>query len=262
MITFYCQNVWNHNPTGYRNKIIRNIIREEGADVCAFQECGPETIRVGADALPVLLSDEYCEVLPELCDSNFTPVFYKKGKFNLLDSGYFLYTGLNDVNSKSVTWAYLEEITTGNRAVFASTHFWWKEEGEINNLQRIENARQLKAFCDEITEKYNVPVIIGGDFNNGKNADAGDAPYRAMIEMGFCDTRLFAKKTTQSYTHHEYPEELCDGSYRNGPMPVRNLDNIFVCGKPLTELLEFDVLTSQAALDSSDHCPLVARLEL
>ena len=262
MITFYCHNVWNHNPTGYRNKLIRELISKEGADVCAFQECGPETIRVGDDALPVLLSDEYCEVLPELCDRNFTPVFYKKEKFNLLDCGYFLYTGLNDVNSKSVTWAYLEEMSTGKRAIFAATHFWWKEEGEINNLQRIENARQLKDFCAEMTERYNVPVIIGGDFNNGKNAEAGDAPYRAMLEMGFCDTRLFAKKTTEAYTHHDYPEELPDGSYRNGPLPVRNLDNIFVYGKSVAELMQFDVLTSQMALDSSDHCPLVARLEL
>lgn len=262
MITFYCQNVWNHNPTEYRNKLIRELIREEGADVCAFQECGPETIRVGGAPLPPLLSDEYEEVRPELCGVNFTPVFYKREKFALLDSGYFLYDGLNDVNSKSVTWAYLEEKETGKGAIFASTHFWWKEEGEIHNLQRIENARQLKRFCDGITEKYNVSVIIGGDFNNGKNSEQGDEPYHTMLEMGFRDARYFAKKSTGTLTHHDYPEELPDGSYCNGPLPVRILDNIFTYGKELCDIVRFDVLTSEYALNSSDHCPLVAEFEL
>ena len=106
----YCQYVWNFNPSEYRNTLISELIKEFDADVCCFQECGPGTNRVGGSPLPDLLSESYIEVCPEYADRNYTPVFYKAEKYNLMDCGYFLYEGHNDANSKSVTWAVLEDV--------------------------------------------------------------------------------------------------------------------------------------------------------
>ncbi len=262
MITFYNHNVWNHNPTEYRNNLIRELIHELDADVCTFQECGPDTTRSGEAPLPVLMSDRYTEVCPDKTGYNYTPVFYKTDKFSLVDSGYFLYDGLNDANSKSVTWALLEEKSSSKRFVAASTHFWWMEESERDNLQRINNARQLRGFLDRVIARYAVPIIVGGDFNNGENSAQGDEPYRVMLEMGFCDIRLCADESTDSYTHHDYPVLTHNGKYENGALPVRNLDYIFVYGNTSVKARKFDILTSQKALDSSDHCPLVGYFEL
>ena len=257
MITIYDQNVWNYSPASYRNTLIRSLISEFDADICAFQECGPETNRSARLALPALMEDEYLEVCPEYANVNFTPVFYKKDKFLLLDSGYFLYDGLNDSDSKSVTWAVFEEKNSSDKFAVISTHFWWMFTSEKDNEQRLRNVDQLYEISNYIIKKHNVPVIIGGDFNNGKNSMQGEEPYKYMLEKGFCDIRLSAKETTDEYTHHEYPILNGDSIYEKGSLPEKNLDYIFTYGNYPLKAKKFDIITTQNALDSSDHCPLI-----
>lgn len=261
MLTFYDQNVWNHNPSGYRNGLIRELVKENGADVCAFQEFGPNSTRMGDPALDVLMLDEFAEVCPELRDTSYTALFYKKDRFNLIDSGYLLYDGFNDCNSKSVIWAVLEDKDTKKRFAAMSTHFWWQFESEKDNEQRLQNVEQIEAVCKEVIAKHKVPVIIGGDFNNGKDSEQGDMPYHTMLKKGFRDIRLTADVTTNLYTHHDYPVEQEDGTWVTDSELVRTLDQIFTYGEYDIKALEFDVLTSQKALDSSDHCPLIGKFE-
>ena len=91
MIKFYSQNIWNNAPAGYRTKLLRSVIRDVDADICSFQECGPETNRnKGSPKIGEVMSDEYVESLPQFSTVNFTPVFYKKDRFNLIDGGYCL----------------------------------------------------------------------------------------------------------------------------------------------------------------------------
>ncbi len=253
----YCQNVYNNNPTFGRNPLIAELVSEFDADICLFQEFGPFSTRVGEKPLHNLLSCKYTEACDLEAAHNYTPVFYKSGKYKEIDSGYFCYTGLNDVNSKSVTWAVLEEISTAKRIAVAATHFWWEYSGERDNLQRLENVKELKACFDEIIAKYNVPVIVGGDFNNGQNADQGDEPYHRMLELGFTDIRLSARESTDCFTHRDCPDLDEKGVVLGGELPYRTLDYIFTYGPNQPKALAFDVLTSEKALASSDHCPLV-----
>lgn len=261
MICFYDQNIWNAAPTEYRNGLVRLLVDDFDADVCAFQECSPKTNRAGENPIDKLMSDKYTEVCPDKADKNFTPIFYKTEKFNLIDSGYILYDGLNDMNSKSVTWAVFEQKDSKDKFAAISTHFWWKCDSEADNEQRLNNVLQLKKICDSIVCQYDVPVIIGGDFNNGKKAEQGDMPYKSMLKNGFCDIRLCAKESTDEFTHHEYPILTDEGTYVDGAMPIRNLDNIFTYGTKAISVKKFDVITSQKALNSSDHCPLIGYFE-
>lgn len=264
MITLYDQNIWNRSPAGYRNTLVRALVREFDADICTFQECGPQTNRADSPDIVSLMQDVYAEATPEYQSFNYTPVFYKKEKFTVLDKGYLLYDGLNDANSKSVTWAVLEEKDSGEKYAVASTHFWWMARGEEDSNQRIENARQLQALCEEIIEKYHLPVIIGGDFNNGKDSEQGDAPYWAMLAMGFRDIRTLAKTATaEVYTCREaYPVLKEDGTYGKCEVwPHECIDYIFVYGDDPLTVSKFDIITSDAALTASDHCPLIGCFE-
>lgn len=256
MYSLYSQNVWNCNPTEHRNLIIRSLIEELDADFCTFQEFAPNTVRLGENGLQKLLKDKYTEVDGK--ETNFTPVFYKTEKFNLTDSGYHLYTGLNDANSKSVTWAVLEEKSNGKRVAVMSTHFWWMFDSEADNLQRIENARELKTLCETVSARYSVPVIIGGDFNNGENAPQGDEPYRKMLEMGFTDIRFSAKESTDSFTQRDCL--LPGGIQDTSGLPNRTIDYIFSIGNLSAE--RFDIPGSEKALNSSDHLPLIAKFDI
>ena len=49
-------------------------------------------------------------------------------------------------------------------------------------------------MCEKINEKYDIPVIIGGDINNGENSSAGDGAYKKMLEWNFRDIRFLQRK--------------------------------------------------------------------
>ena len=260
----YCQNIWNKTPCAYRNRVVRELVRDFDADVCFFQECGPETNRKGDGESPIakLMSDCYTEAYLKAADRNFTPVFYKTDKFNLLDSGYFLYDGLNDANSKSVTWAVLEEKETRKQFVAASTHLWWMYESEKDNQQRLKNVAQLKQFCDEMVLKTGLPIIVGGDFNNGKGSLQGDEPYHTMLKEGFCDIRLVADETTDTPTCvNDYPKALPDNTATPRKYPEYTIDYIFTYNIENLKAKKFDVLTSEDARKSSDHSPILGIVE-
>ena len=265
MIKLYDQNVWNVLPIDNRSVLVREMVREFDADFCTFQECGPETSRAGKTPLPVLMSDKYAEVCPEKAGVNYTPVFYKKEKYNVIEADYHVYTGFNDVNSKTLTWGVFEDKQTGERIAVASTHFWFKNRGEMDDEQRIQNARELKEACDYIVEKYGVPVIAAGDLNNGRGSEMGDKPYRFMIEQRFVDIRHSAEETTDMFTYHDYPVlDEAKGIYVNRPdaLPAFDLDFIFTYGPDILKAKKFEILTSETALNSSDHCPLLGVFEI
>ena len=260
MYRLYNQNIWNYNPPEDRNLLIRSLINEFDADFCTFQECSHTSNRLGKAPIQELLSDKYTEVGIGMPD--YTPVFYKTEKFNLIDEGYLLYDGLNDANSKSVTWSVLEDKETEKSFAVMSTHFWWKATGEADSLQRIENARQLKKLCEEVIEKYNVPVIIGGDFNNGKNSSQGDAPYHFMRENGFTDIRLIAPESTDGHTcRAKYKLSEGEKAYVEAGDPDITIDYIFTYGNGIKPL-SFNIDSSKKARYTSDHLPLLSLFEV
>lgn len=262
MIKLYNQNIWGNMPEGHRvsnrNSLIRDMVMEEAPDFCTFQECNPGTSRAGETAMDKLIAEVYAEASAENASLNFTPVFYKKDAWTEIDSGFTPYDGLNDINSKSLTWAVLERKSDKKRVCVVSTHFWFKALSEEDFKQRLDNVRQLKGVCDDVIAKYNVPVIIAGDFNNGVKAPQGDEPYKLMVSLGFSDVRHVAKQTTDSYTcRDEYPQMNDDGIYVAGTMPTFILDFVFTYGTHLASE-KFDVITTERALISSDHSPVIS----
>jgi len=257
MIKLYNQNIWGNTkmPIGDRNRMILSLVSDFAPDFCAFQECNPRTSRVGNDPMQELLSETFAEAAPDKWQENYTPVFYRKDTWNLIDSGFLPYEGENDGLSKSVTWGVFERKADGYRIGMASTHFWYKHRGPEDTEQRINNARQLKEVCDAAIAKYGVPFVVSGDFNNGSGRD--DEPYYFMLENGFKDVRGSAEITTDLDTCHTAPVPDENGHYTGEEMPRHTIDYIFTYGEHIN-CRRFDVLTDPVSLSSSDHCPLIA----
>lgn len=263
-IRLYDQNIWGNMASDQRianrNSLIRDLIFACQPDVCCFQECNPRTSRAGATPIQDLLSEQYTEAETDAGNLNYTPVFFLRGRYRLLDSGWHLYTGgpeRNDCNSKSITWAVLEDTATGIGFGVCSTHFWWKSDTALDNQQRLQNAAELYATMVEMGEKYRIPVLAAGDLNCGAESAQGSDPYHFLLAKGLLDARTAAAVTTDSFTHHAYPVMNSAGIYENGGRPVRTLDHAFVTDHPRLKIDRFMVETSQKALDTSDHCPLI-----
>lgn len=258
MIRIFDQNLWHCRVVADRITLVKKMVSAYDADICTFQECRPITHRVGEGSIAVLLADKYEEVEPTFADRNFTPIFYRRTRFDVLDSGYELYEGLNDIESKSLTWAVFEDRLEGGKFAIVSTHFWYKGDEE-GNRQRIENVHQLQKCCDRILSKHGVPVIVAGDLNCRVNSD----PYLEMERVGFADIRKCAKRTTDRHTIHALPvlnEET--GKFETDSMPDRTIDYAFLCNGENVELHSFNVLIEQIARNSSDHCPLLVEFAL
>ena len=262
MIRLFDHNIWCNKVIANRNALIKKMISRYDADVCTLQECRPSTHRVGETDIGAMLADKYAEVCPALYDRNHTPIFYRRARFDMIDSGYELFEGLNNIGSKSITWAVLYDKVDDCKFAVLSTHFWYMADEE-GNAQRIENVHQLKACCDRIVAKHDVPVILAGDLNCGKNSSQGEEPYFEMERVGFTDVRKCAVKTTDRYTHHALPEFNEEkGVFEcNAPL-VKTLDHAFLYGKDEIEVRSFNVLVEQMAMDSSDHCPLFVEFSL
>ncbi len=261
MIRIYNQNVWGHLFTSNRPQLIKQMIYDFSADLCSFQECNSHGVRHGENDIGKLLADSYAEAPVEAGINNYTPVFYKKDRFNLLDSGWHLFSGLNDVNSKSVTWALLQEKSTDNKLIFMSTHFWWKVESEEDIQQRMENARELYELMTVLYKKYDVPIIFAGDLNCGKGSSQGEGPIQRLYDLKLINLKDIADVSRGSFTHHEYPPQDENGIFHRAGLPVRTLDHAFMLPDERIHVKSYVIDESDIALTSSDHCPIKIEIE-
>lgn len=257
----YDQNIWGNysekHTVGNRAILVADLIAEIEPDICAFQECNPSTMGSNNIGVRRLLGDDFDEICADKAGVNFTPLFVRRGKFNVIDEGYVPFEGLNDIDSKSFTYAVLETTSDKKRFAVISTHFWWKWDDE-SKLQRIKNAKAVSAAAERLISKYGVSVIVTGDLNSGAGGVLqGSGGYDAMLAEGFSDVRTLCGQTTDTHTCRSgYPTRTADDTYIDGIEPQFTIDYILTKGDRFT-CKSFDVLTSQSALNSSDHCPLI-----
>eukprot|EP01130_Rhizamoeba_saxonica_P001578 TRINITY_DN1142_c0_g1_i5.p1 TRINITY_DN1142_c0_g1~~TRINITY_DN1142_c0_g1_i5.p1 ORF type:complete len:253 (-),score=61.58 TRINITY_DN1142_c0_g1_i5:24-782(-) len=99
-------------------------------------------------------------------------IFFLKSKFKLLEEISWIY---EDIHDRVALVAALKIIETEQIIVVGNTHLYWnskKLEDQFKELQEFETA--VDTMIDLVTEKYHidaVPVILGGDFNNGPNSE-------------------------------------------------------------------------------------------
>jgi endonuclease/exonuclease/phosphatase family metal-dependent hydrolase len=117
----------------------------------------------------------------------YSAIFYKKEKFELLTQNTFWLSETPDVpGSKSwdaaitriVTYALFKDKASGKRFLYANTHF-----DHIGEEARKKSADLIKLYLTGFIQgarfgnkNLQLPVIVSGDFNS----EPTDAPYLAM----------------------------------------------------------------------------------
>ncbi len=250
-------------PTTWRAKYALDVYRDYAPDVIGLQEM-QGTIRTAISMGLKKLG--YKEVTYDEKNSTFSfyedPVFYNPETLNLITSGAHRFHETVDRN-KSIGWALFEEKATGKRFIVASTHYVWLENYDYAYSHRIQNAQQTVAKLQELVSKYNVPVILGGDFNSNQSTSA----YSILKNGGLKDVEDIAIKTENSNTHHDEPvfntdTKLCEKYFAPTGDDSAAIDHIFSYNDANVTFNTYDVITDPFALATSDHCPLLVDFTL
>ncbi|MBQ9552189.1 MAG: endonuclease/exonuclease/phosphatase family protein [Clostridia bacterium] len=144
----------------------------------------------------------------------FSAIFYKVEKYDLLDSGTFWLSKTPDVagssdwgsaNIRICTWAILQNKETKQTYVHFNTHLDHVSDEARTNQMRVL-LEQMKSIAGDL------PVVLTGDFNAGNDSDM----YRTVADA-LQDSRLTARETDDQGTFHSY-----------GAITPKLIDYIFV----------------------------------
>lgn len=144
----------------------------------------------------------------------FSPVFYLKDKYNLIDSGTFWLSDTPEkagskysysANVRICTYAVLENKETGMRYVHLNTH--------LDHISGLAREKQFNVILNKVNNiAGDLPVVLTGDFNCRDDSDV-----YATVTQNFSDSRLLAPVTENKPTFHDYGKQV-----------PRTLDYVFV----------------------------------
>lgn len=182
----------------------------------------------------------------------FSPVFFKKSKFILLNHGTFWLSETPEIPSKGwdaalnriVTWGRFQSKVTGKQFLYFNTHF------DHIGIEARKNATVvIKNKIDEMSKGLNLPVILTGDFNLTPETE----PI-ILLKKYMKDSREVSEEKPYG------PVGTFNSFNWNAPLKER-IDYIFVRGE--IEVLKYAVLTdSKEQRFPSDHLPVFAKVVL
>lgn len=198
---------WNVGDEPWRERIdiVCRTILESGADSIGLQEATPEWM----DELKAKIGHMYDYVGIGRDDGKnegeYSPVFYLKDKYEVIDSGNFWLSetpdevsfGWDAVCRRICSWARLKSKQSGKEYVHINTHFDHRGiEARRNSVDMI--IAHAKTFTD-------VPAVFTADMN----VVEGTENYNQFVNSGyFNDTKKLAPDTMHYCTYHDTkPEE-------------------------------------------------------
>jgi len=185
-------------------------------------------------------------------EGEFTPIFYKKDKFTVLDKGIFWLSltpeiaGSKDWDARfprMVVWGHFKDKRDGKEFYFFNTHMGGEEA-------RVEGAKILRRKIDQMT--HGLPVVVTGDFN----ATPDSTPYSIMVNEEYKVTIEDAFEVAQRKNDEKYTNYLFDGNDKD----LKRIDYIFVSSQ--ISVLYHEIINKRIGkYYPSDHLALKAELE-
>lgn len=182
----------------------------------------------------------------------FSPIFYRKDQFEVLNSETFWLSKTPDsVASKGwdaalpriVTWAEFKEKKTGKTFFHFNTHF-----DHRGSQARKESSQLILEKIEEIAR--DAPVILTGDFNIRPEQE----PYAVLVKE--------LKDTYHSADKKYGPEHTFNAWNYKGEGDFHRIDFIFYKGQGI-QALKYHVLDGQRGkYFVSDHFPVIVNFSI
>lgn len=238
-----------------RKDRVASIFRFYDADLVGLQEALRDQIDDLATALP-----DYAWVGVGRDDGEnageFSPIFYRKDRLLLHESGTFWLSQTPDVVASKdwdaaitriVTWARFTDQATNTTFYHFNTHF-----DHRGAQARLESAKLIRT---QITERVGeLPVVLTGDFNIEESAP----PYAILVADQPDTLRLYDTFYTSQQPPHG-PGSTYFGGFTVTDQPGRRIDYIFVTEGIAVQ--RYGVLSeSTNGAYPSDHLPVLAEI--
>lgn len=229
-----------------RSKIVTAIIDQYAPDSLGVQEATGKWMKIFTKTL----TDKYDYVTQARDTKGYNtehnPIFYRKDKFNLIDSGTIWlsetpkvpFSKSFDTNcTRIATWATLENKATGGRYTHLNTH--------LDHILESTRVAQVKVLLEKLNELQKFgKVVCTGDFNTEPTSDV----YSVMTAV-MNDSKTIAENSDDGFTFHGYGHS--DEEF-NGP-----IDYIFVSED--TQVKTYKIIRNTAkGMYPSDHYPIVS----
>lgn len=238
---------WGKDEHAFENRIplVLTQIRSELPDILGVQEAHRQWMDVLEQGLP-----EYAYVGVGRDDGaregEYSPVFYRKDRFTLLDSGTFWLSETPDVPSygwgaacrRICSFAVLHDSQNGKTFAAVNTHL-----DHISELARVEGVKLVAAKLHDLGD---MPSVCTGDFNTFET----DAPYRTMTDS-MQDSKYIAAVSDNGRTYH---------GFDNPDVKDSPIDFVFV--SPGINVRRYCILREKInGQYPSDHYPVVSEID-
>ena len=245
----YVAGTGERSPENRTARVVENI-RRYMPDSFGLEEADEGWVERIAEAMP-----EYAYV-GKGRDYNgggeASPVFYKKDKYELVDSGTFWLSRTPDIPShgwdammnRVCSYAVLKDVETGFVYAHFNAHF-----DHIGQIARLESVAVVADKISKISQNY--PTVFTGDLNS----DEGSEMYQKVLECGMSDTKYLAETADNCGTYHGYSE----ATEKTRTKPI---DFIFV--NALVSKVE-SYTVDRTLIDgiyASDHHPVIVKMTL
>lgn len=228
-----------------RKPLVRDVIKKYNPDTFGLQEAHYKWMRY----LSWSFRKDYNYVGVGRDDGNkkgeFSPVFYKKDKYEVVDKGNFWLSetpekpgkGWDAVCVRICSYVVLKDKQTGQKFAHFNTHL-----DHVGDVARSEGA---KLIADRADMFQGIPTIVTGDFNVNPSSGA----YRTITEAGFVDARTLDADANDVNTYNGFEENDSE-----------MIDFVFV--KYGFKVKSCNTITDKAGdRFISDHYPVLAELE-
>lgn len=236
-----------------RAALVAALVQHEAPDVLGMQEVLKHQKAFLETALPAygfvgVARDDGLE------QGEYSPLAWRKNRFELLDSGTFWLSPTPSTPSKGwdaaypriATWATLRDRRSGKRFVALNTHF-----DHMGEIARVQSATVIADWAKRRREAGK-GVIILGDFN-ATPASAAMTLLLNTAQTGFRDTRT-------ATSDEPYGPAGTFNGFRIDCDAAAPIDHILVSSD--FRVLSYQVVTQHwGGRLPSDHYPVIADLE-
>lgn len=235
------ENAWTK-----RKPLVRDTIKKYNPDTFGLQEAHYKWMLY----LRWVLRKEYDFVGVGRDDGKikgeFSPVFYKKDKYEVIDKGNFWLSETPEIPGKGwdaacvriCSYVVLKDKQTGEKFAHFNTHL-----DHVGDIARSEGAKLIADRADTFKE---IPTVVTGDFNVNPESGA----YKTITAAGFCDARTLDPDANNVKTYNGFdqnPAEMIDFVFVKYGFKVKSCNTI-------TDKIDGRYI--------SDHYPVLAELEI